>query len=123
MHRHTLHWEHELFVPPLEGRQFANTGNEVLRFVRIIPLQERASGVGGVAEALLSDCADGNRWQGQCLGMALSVHPHACGEYPSHYLLLIGVRMSFSPSNSTTSLLVSPILRIWNRCSLFVDQI
>jgi len=45
------------------------------------------------------------------------------GNTPSHYSLLDGLRISFSPSNSTTSRLVSPTVRISKRCSLLVDQI
>ena len=58
------------------------------------------------------------------------VHPHMRGENPCclkktcyFCLLFSGIRMSFNPSASTTSLLVSPYMRISNFCSVLADQI
>jgi oxalate decarboxylase/phosphoglucose isomerase-like protein (cupin superfamily) len=35
-----VHLGSSIFVPPMEERPFANTGDEVLWFVRLIPLME-----------------------------------------------------------------------------------
>jgi hypothetical protein len=38
-----------VFVAPMEEHQFTNTGEEVLRFVCLIPLMEQGEGLGGRA--------------------------------------------------------------------------
>ena len=39
---HAHDWEREAYIPPMEEHHFVNTGDEVLRFLCLIPLLDQS---------------------------------------------------------------------------------